>query len=422
MQEPAQEQSALQSREEQILKNENDLSNTRRYTLAKLFLYLFYGHCINTALVDYCLAHTSRLAHGRRSLIDAVNILGGFVVICLCIYLVKALATNKKKTKLASIHFSGIFIYKLVFLFRFFMPDHKGRATTAAFDCDRRFPMLEIHATKIAFSSAFEVVAMTCFLIVNTKLSKHRTQKRYMLNQLDPSVSASSLRTREEHGQGTDGDSSKDAKEKHAFGHRKYEGNEGPPPYDAVRGGTNKYHFLEAPKQIDTHGCLSDKFYLRTEDSNCAVLVNLEAGSSKEIGGYANQDFKEQDTSQLGQEKWRGQTIDTLQGFEISGQIIQNDLNSHRQVKKPRDPYSQMNTEFPGSRTPLNLRESESNELSDDYEEVGGEQSPREMPRPEGYQAITKEMQKRIIDSKNRQFQETDGNQRPSQFKLVEMK
>jgi len=214
-------QAALQSREEQILKNENDLSNTRRYTLAKLFLYLFYGHCINTALVDYCLAHTSRLAHGRRSLIDAVNILGGFVVICLCIYLVKALATNKKKTKLASIHFSGIF-------------------------------------TKIAFSSAFEVVAMTCFLIVNTKLSKHRTQKRYMLNQLGPSVSASSLRTREEHGQGTDADPSTDSREKHAFGHRKCEGNEGPPPYDAVRGGTNKYHFLDAPKQIDTHGCLSE--------------------------------------------------------------------------------------------------------------------------------------------------------------------
>jgi hypothetical protein len=162
------------------------------------------------------------------------------------------------------------------------------------------------------------------------------------------------------------------------------------------------------------------KFYLRNESSNFAVLVNLEAESSKEIGGYANQGFKEQD--QLGQEKWRGQTIDTLQGVENSGQIIQNDLNSHRRVKKPKDPYSQMNTEFPGSRTPSNQRESESNELSDDYEEVGGGQSPRAMPGPEGYQAITKEMQKRIIDSKNRQLQGTDGNQRPSQFKLVEMK
>jgi len=155
------------------------------------------------------------------------------------------------------------------------------------------------------------------------------------------------------------------------------------------------------------------KFYLRNESSNFAVLVNLEADSSKE-----------HDTSQVGQEKWRGQTIDTLQGVENSGQIIQNDLNSHRQVKKPRDPYSQMNTEFPGSRTPSNQRESESNELSDDYEEVGGGQSPRAMPGPEGStnQAITKEMQKRIIDSKNRQLQGTDGNQRPSQFKLVEMK
>jgi len=125
------------------------------------------------------------LAIGSSALTDALYVFTGFSNISLSLFLVKSLLTNIKKTKLALIHFSGVLLYKAVFFVRFLASEHQFSSDSILFEvhnCDLMFPMIDIYSAKIIFSSVFDLIAIFCFFIMNTKLSKDRTQRKFLLN------------------------------------------------------------------------------------------------------------------------------------------------------------------------------------------------------------------------------------------------
>ncbi len=161
--------------------SKNDLDEIRKYKIAKIFLYMFYGHSISTSLNDHIKENIHRIAINSINVIDHSILFYGFLNIFMCIFLIRSLYINRKTlwNSMYMFYFMGIIFYKLTYGFKSFV--HYPRQNKNEFldlkYCDDHFIMLDLKIVKLIFESIFECIAFVSFYVINTKLTKYWTVK-----------------------------------------------------------------------------------------------------------------------------------------------------------------------------------------------------------------------------------------------------
>jgi hypothetical protein len=191
---------------EQVQENIDDLEQKEKYKLCKCFLYFFYGHSITISFNEYFI-QSIHIFH--KSLPELHYSILGFALfypinLVICLVLIYALFVNKLKYwfPLWLIHFSMIFLYKLLVIIRFFKVYHEfapllithklnlnqfsyALNTNSTKDyqyCSMKFGLYYMFFIKLMCVTVIEIMALFCAININIKFFKLKNIQKYEQN------------------------------------------------------------------------------------------------------------------------------------------------------------------------------------------------------------------------------------------------